>query len=80
MIRFWQGSKCASGYIRDALWDFVPFAQFKKCKKKKHGGVLLLVKLQFYEKYYSFMGVFYAFWIVQMVLNRAKHHRYIHWY
>ena len=31
--------------IWDALLDFAPFMQFKK-RKKHHGGVLLLVKLQ----------------------------------
>ena len=32
--------------ICDVLRDLVPFVQFKKCEKKTHGGVLLLVKFQ----------------------------------
>ena len=41
-----------------------------KNMKKKHGEVLLLLKLQAFS-----MGVFHSFQIVQMIPNRAKRHK-----
>ena len=49
-----------------AIWHYL---HNLKDVKSTHGGVLL------YWKQRSFMGVFLVSWIVQMVPNRANHHK-----